>query len=43
MGNSFVMFGVSMETFKAILGNRSHKKVASPWATAICQWVKSVI
>jgi len=45
MGNSFVLFGVSMEIFPWQFWEIGHKKkVDSPWATAICQCrVKSVM
>jgi len=44
MGNSFVLLGVSMEMEQFHLGEIGHtQKDASPWATAICLWVKSLV
>ena len=43
MGNSFVLFDVTMEISPRQFhpGETGHtQKVASPWATAICSWVK---
>ena len=43
MGNSFVLLDVIMEISprQFHLGETGHtQKVASPWATAICSWVK---
>ena len=40
--NSFVLFEVPSGNF-TVEKSFTHKKVASPWATAVCPWVKCLV